>query len=546
MRKILLILPFLFICPAMFCVTLQDSLSHRLYILLENKSIYSKEKEDNILELKKMFSLPNLSDEQRYDINRRLYEEYKVYIADSAMYYMRQNLHIAEKLHESNDIIECKLNLAHQYTLGGMYIEALQIIERLSSQEYPKHLKIKYFETFKMLYEHYSYDNIYADEYVQKSRLLRDSLLQMLSPESSRYKILKAEFLADRDSLNAAKDILKNALDEIEGETHDRAITACVLANIYKMEGDLEQQQKYYTISAISDIKNSIKENTSQQLLAEVLYKIGDINHAYLCIKSSMEDATFCNARIRTSEVSKIFPIIDSAYQHELTLQKDKLKLFLVLVSVLSLFLITIIAYVYMQMKRVARIRKELYHTNLKLNNLNYDLQNSNLKLNDLNLELSDANRIKETYIAHFLDLCSLYIDKLEKFQTTLNKKASEKKLDELYKIIKSNSMIEDEVKALFVNFDNIFLHLYPNFVEDFNKLLVEKERFVLKSGELLNPEIRIFALIRLGITDSSRIAKFLRYSATTVYNYRTRVKNKAAVPREDFEKYIMQIGNIS
>ncbi len=118
-----------------------------------------------------------------------------------------------------------------------------------------------------------------------------------------------------------------------------------------------------------------------------------------------------------------------------------------------------------------------------------------------------------------------------------------ERKIDELFSILKSNEMIDKEVKELYNLFDNIFLHLYPNFVDEFNSLLIEEERFNLKPEELLNPELRIYALIRLGITDSSRIANFLRYSANTIYNYRTRVRNKATVPRGQFESLVMEIG---
>ena len=169
-----------------------------------------------------------------------------------------------------------------------------------------------------------------------------------------------------------------------------------------------------------------------------------------------------------------------------------------------------------------------------------------NRSLQDTNKALSEANLLKETYISQFLDLCSLYIGKLEKYQHALNKKAMEHKLDELYKMLKSNDMIENEVKELYAVFDHVFLRLYPNFVAEFNSLLLPGERFELKSNELLNTELRIYALIRLGITDSSKIAAFLRYSATTIYNYRTRVRNKSAVPREEFESRVRKIGNIS
>lgn len=346
--------------------------------------------------------------------------------------------------------------------------------------------------------------------------------------------------------------MLQTMLNQTKTDTHEKAVLAYALANIYMKEGNTDLQKRYYAISAICDIKNSIKENASMQALATVLYETGDIERAYDCIRSSMEDAMFSNARFRAYEASQIFPIIDLAYKEKINGKNSELRSYLMLACILSFFLVLAIVYTYRQMKRVARIRKELYRTNVKLNELNDELQGTNSQLHIVNKELSEANtnlseanQIKEAYIGHFLDLCSTYINKLEKYQNTLNKKAVEKKLDELYKMLKSSDMINNELKELYENFDNIFLHLYPNFVEEFNSLLLDEEKFVLKPNELLNVELRIFALIRLGITDSSKIASFLHYSANTIYSYRTRVRNKAAVPRDDFENRVMKISSV-
>lgn len=266
-----------------------------------------------------------------------------------------------------------------------------------------------------------------------------------------------------------------------------------------------------------------------------------------------MEDAIFCNARFRAYEASQIFPIIDSAYQEYEAQKKDMLTGFLLLVSVLSIFLALAIIYVYRQMKRINRVRDELFEANqrlqelnARLNTTNDALHKTNLEVSSINKDLAEANHIKEAYIGQFLDLCSTYIDKLEHFQTVLKKMVMGGKMDELLKRLKSRDMIEREVKELFSTFDHIFLHIYPNFVDDFNALLKEDERFVLKNNELLNTELRIFALIRLGITDSSKIAGFLHYSTNTIYSYRTRIRNKARVPREEFDDMVMKIGRIS
>lgn len=553
MKKISLsILMILFACN-LSSKGLQDSTLYVLYGLMENKDIYMIEKEGKIAEIKKMLETPRISDEQRYDINLKLYNEYKTYISDSAIYYVRENVQIAEKLNHRIWKYESKLDLASSYVIAGMFIEAITLLESIDQGNLKEDwLIVKYFDCNKQLYSFYANNNLYTRVYHEKSKLYRDSLLNVLDKNSNHYKIVYAEKLYDEPRLNEAREILLELLKETESDTHEKAVLSYALANIYKEEGDFSLQKRYYAMSAACDLKNAIKENASMQALASVLYETGDVEKAYMCIKSSMEDAMFCNARLRTYEVSQIFPIIDSAYQENVARKKSELQLFLLLVSILSLFLLVAIIYVYRQMKRIARIRKEVYRANVKLKELNDNLQSTNEQLNnvnkelsDVNTELSEANQIKEAYIGHFLDLCSTYINKIESYQNTLRKKAADKKLEELYKILKSRDMIDNELKALYENFDNIFLHLYPNFVQEFNSLLVKEEQFQLKPNELLNAELRIFALIRLGITDSSKIANFLHYSANTIYSYRTRVRNKSAVPRDQFEGMVMKIGII-
>ena len=524
-----------------------------LYTLMEKKDVYLIEKEERVSEIKKLQQVSNISKEQIYDINYRLYNEYKTYIADSAISYAQKNTLLAKDLSHKDWIYESNLDLVSLYIISGMYLDAIDILKSMNSRSIDQDwLLVKYYDCYKQLYISYSDNNIYTYAYGAKSDLYRDSLLNVLDKTSNHYKIVYAEKLYDEELLDEAKEVLFSIYNSTQGDTHEKAVIAYAIANVYKKKGDASMEIYYYATSAICDIKNAIKENASMRALSSVLYEQGNINMAYKCIKQSMEDAMFCNARLRSYEVSQIFPIIDSAYQDNIEKQKSELKFFLILVSLMSLFLIIAVIYVYRQMKRVARIRKELSDTNTKLNDLNTDLQETvnklniaNAELSTLNTELSETNKIKEVYIGHFLDLCSTYIEKLEKFQNNLNKKAIEKKFDELSKILKSKDMIDSELRDLYVNFDNIFLHLYPNFVQEFNSLLLTEEQFVLKPKELLNVELRIFALIRLGISDSSKIAKFLHYSANTIYTYRTRVRNKSLVPRDQFESMVMKIGTI-
>lgn len=531
----------------------QDHNDSILDSLLQNKKTYTQLKENEITKIKNKKNNKQLTNNQLYEINTQLYYQYKTFISDSSIYYALENLKIAKSLDNEGAVPETKLILAASYSIAGMFFESLDLLKSINKNTLPKNLLVNYYDTYKLLYSYYSQNNNHDDNYLNKSILYRDSLLQVLDPQSTHYKIVFSEKLFDENRLTEAKNILLSLLNGIKEESHLKAVLAYALANIYRKEGNIEMQKKYYTISAISDIKNNIKENASLQALATVLYNTGDIERAYQCIKSSMEDAIFCNAHLRTFEISRIFPIIDKAYQDKALKQKNELKTSLILISILSIFLILAIVYVYSQMKKVSRIRAKLHQSNLMLNEVNDSLQKTNDKLktvnnqlSTVNSELSEANQIKEFYIGHFLDLCSTYINKLQKFQSSLNRKLMENKKDELFKLLRSNEMINNEVKELYDNFDHIFLHLYPNFVEDFNSLLLEEERFTLKPNELLNVELRIFALIRLGINDSSKISNFLHYSTNTIYSYRTRIRNKAAVPRHEFESMVMKIGSIS
>lgn len=545
------------ICLGLFaCFFTAKGSSDSVFVALNhniaNKDIYVKKKERVISDIKTMLHTPGITVQQRYEINHRLFDQYKTFISDSAISYARKNREIALLLENEVWIQQSKLDLISLYIIAGMYIESLELLESINKERLSAALLVQYYDCYKQLYSYYSQNNRYTLHYGNTSKVYRDSLLSVLDENSNHFKIVFAEKLYDEDRLNEAKALLLDLLEKTKTDSHEKAVLAYALANVFKKEKNIEFQKHYYAISAICDIKNTIKENASMQALASTFYETGEVEKAYNCIRSSMEDAIFCNARIRTYEASQIFPIIDTAYKELLNSQKSKLKLYLVMVSLLSVFLILAVVYVYRQMKKVARIRQQLSDINQQLNELNNELKHKNLQLQTVNQEistvntrLSEANKVKETYIGHFFNLCSTYINKLEKFQKTLNKKVLDRKLEDLYRTLKSRDMIDQELRELYENFDNTFLHLYPDFVQEFNALLREEERYELKPYELLNAELRIFALIRLGITDSSRIANFLHYSANTIYTYRTRIRNKAAGEREDFEKMVMNIGII-
>ena len=304
----------------------------------------------------------------------------------------------------------------------------------------------------------------------------------------------------------------------------------------------LDIKTNLYNGFEIKDVRTSTNDETWHKL-AVLLYQEGDIERAYSYVKICMEDAAACNARLRKLEILEIFPIINDAYQQKTEKQQEQMKWALVSISLLSLFLLLAIFYVYKQMKKVAAARREVIDANKRLKELNDELHLSNAQLKEANHSIAENSYLKEEYIGRYMDQCSVYLEKMDNYRRSLGKIAATGNVEELYKNIKSSKFIEGELKEFYTNFDNTFLQLFPTFVEDFNALLADDEQISLKAGERMNTELRIFALIRLGITDSVKIAQFLRYSVTTIYNYRTKVRNKAAGDRDLLEQEVMTIG---
>jgi len=527
-----------------FALENTDGILKELNEAIRNKQHYVKIKEERILNFKKIKS-DNLTKEQEYNYNKTLYAEYQKLNTDSAIQYVKKNLNIAEELQNKELFHLAQLQLVTLFSSSGKYRESEAILKSINKKNLESSLLPNYYISYREFFEHYA-ANSYSLEYRKQIGKYRDSLLTVLNPNSLEYQINRIQ----QDILNKKFDNTKKQLlallEKTKEENPQYAMITYLLGKIAEATNDLESRKKYYALSATSDIKNANKDNASLQELALVFYEIGDVDMAYKLTQSAIEDALYCNVQFRTLLMSEVYSIINTVYQEREAQRKSELQIYLLCISLLSLFLLVAIIYVYKQMKKVSRIRSELYETSQKLVELNKDITQTNNQLQESNLQLSESNLVKEEYIAHFFSLCSAYINKLENYRIILNKKATAKQFDEIYKILKSTTLVDNELEELYKNFDIIFLNLYPTFVKDFNALLIPEEQIVLKQNEILNTELRIFALIRLGITDSVKIAAFLRYSLSTIYNYRTRARNKAAVSRNDFEEMVMKIGIMS
>lgn len=540
----LLFLFFSIVCASVFAQNNLDSLLTVLDKVVQQSNLYEDAKKQRIAFIKEGLANHELSQEEIYHIQLQLFNEYEAYICDSARHYINRNIAIARNLGRQDLLNESLLKKVHILATSGLYAEGVKLLESVDKSSLPDKLLADYYMAFENIYLYhaeYAQDDEYRPLYLTKMNAYRDSILLFAAEGTYQYMITKGPVLLDRNQKDEAEALLSNFLSQVTPDTREYAIITSILAFICQYNDQPELRKEYLVKSAIADIKGVVKENNSLRALAEILYEEADIERANNYMKKSMTDASFYNARLRNVQASKMLPVIDHSYQLEKEMQRRKLQVFLWVISILSLFLILTIAFIVRQMKKLAKARGEVVCANNELHLLNTELLEANRQQKLMNDSLRESNCIKEEYIGRFLGLCSTYIDKLETYQRMLNKKAASGKLEELYKTLKSSQFIDDELKEFYQNFDNSFLNIFPDFVECFNRLLPEGEKITPKQGERLTTELRIFALIRLGISDSAKIASFLRYSITTIYTYRSKLKNRSLY-RDDFEARVMKI----
>ena len=547
MKKVILIL-LAIAFPGLLCAKdnkSTDALLREIDGLVKNRRTYGVEKETRITDLKRLLA-EAASDEQRYGFCGRLFDEYRAYNLDSSFVYAQRKEELAHRLNKQDYLDDSAMNMAEVMGTTGMYKEALELLGKIDRKTLPDYLYGYYYHLYRTIYGlmgDYAVTEKAKKEYYRMTDLYRDSLLQVNASDSLGHALVMADKCIVHARYDEAIDMLMEYYRKPSLDDHAQAMIAYTISEGYRLKGDKQGQKHYLALSAIADLKSAVKEYVSLRKLASLVYEEGDIDRAYNYLKCSLEDATLCNARLRTLEISQVFPIIDKAYQLKTERQQREMKISLICISLLSVFLLAAIFFVYKQMKKVAAARREVIDTNTLLQELNEELHDSNSQLKEMNHTLSEANYIKEEYIGRYMDQCSTYLDKMDLYRRSLNKIAAAGRVEELYKAIKSSQFLDEELKEFYANFDVTFLQLFPNFVDEFNALLTEPMQ--PKPGEQLNTELRIFALIRLGITDSTKIAQFLRYSVTTIYNYRTRVRNKALGEREEFEAKVMKIGKV-
>lgn len=536
-----------------------DSLLAELDKVLEEREIYVQRKTERLDSLKNLLGAAR-NDDERFEMLGRLYTEYHSFNADSAYMLSLRQLEIAQRTGNRNQRLNALLNRANILSSTGMYHETLQLLDSLDREGLPHYLRPYLYHTKRTLYGYLAAYAAFSPErahYEEMTDLYRDSLLVANPPGSLFHVLIKADRLNVHNRPQEAVDMLQNYIAANDLSEHDKAICAWTLSESYGLLGDTENRKKQLLISSIADMKSAVREYLSLRQLALLLYDEGDLDRAYHFLTIAVEDAAKCNARQRIVELNDIYPMVNGIYVNMVRNQKKNLELRLSIITVLSVLLVLALLFMRKQMQRVAAGRRAveeantrlhdsnrlLSESNERLNETNACLQQSNAKLQQAYSEIAEISELKEVYICRYMDQSIGYIEMLDGFRRHVGKLLNSGKIDELRRLAKSTALVDEELKAFYDRFDETFLGLFPDFVDDFNNLLLPGEAILPRKAGALNTELRIFALIRLGITDSDKIAKFLRYSLSTIYNYRTKVRNKARGDRNLLEQQVARLG---
>lgn len=535
-------------------------LLHSLDSLLEQQDLFVRVKEERIKQLKMQYS--RVKDvKELYAMNRMVYLEYRVYDADSALHYINKNIQLAQQTNNRTWEVVSLLEQSFVLTSSGLLTEALKAVSDIQPEELPQNLRSEYFGRLCTLYSRlrdYSSENSQLSEhYNNLQKAFRDSVYLTATPDELRYWNCRAWLYLGTPEIEPVKQAFEENKQTLSNDSRKYSIATYNLSAIYRSENNESKYLENLILSAMADIRSVNGDIGSLQEIAEYLFKHGEIDRAYNYILYCSQKAMLFHNRVRIVKMSHLQNQIYKAYQEQSRTQQKRLQASLIAVSFLFLVLIGAFLFIRKQMRRLKEANLKLDSTNQKLSvnmdalstahqrleEVNMQLKDLNTQLQEVNDQLRESNYVKEEYIGYVFNICSTYISKLEEFRKNINRKLKVGQIEDVKAITDSSATASNELKEFYQNFDTIFLHLYPDFVGDFNALLLPEERIELKEGELLNTELRIHALIRLGITDSVKIADFLHCSAQTVYNNRLRTRNKSIISKEDFINAVKKLG---
>lgn len=498
----------------------------------------------------------------KYNLYKEIFDLYSHFQTDSAQVYICKMQQLPA--YKTDVVMQATLHVAQAeiMAVSALYAEALSELDKvpqsLISSEHAD-LRLYYYRVKRALYgwmcTYYTKSSGQHKLWEEKTMNYRDSLLSVDAIKNMSRDIVMADKYNALHQPEKALKMLKPYSAQAS-EATPNPFVCFTLAHAYILSGNRTKAIYYLTLTAIADLRSATCEYQALPMLAQILFDHGDVERAYTYLLCSMEDASYCKAGLRSIEASAIFPIIDKQYKQREKAQRERDHLLMYGLVSLSFILIAMVVYLRKQMLKLRQMRQkqslynkqlsaanqQMHEANEKLQAALQEVKRTNEELQNTYSQLRMTDKVKEEYIARYLNRCRMYLDQLAEFRSATLRLVKNRHFEELANQLKRDLNAKTEQTQFYEDFDAAFLTLFPDFVASFNALLQPEHQLSVKKNGLLNTELRIYALIRLGIHDTTRIAHFLDYSTATVYNYRSKIRNKAICSPEEFESLVAVI----
>ena len=502
-----------------------STLYYTLDSLIEHQSEIIAQKKNRIQTITDGMNSLSLTPEQLFSLNNRLYDEYLAFNFDSALCYIKKNVDVQQSLGNPDLAAGSLIRMAHILAVSGLFDKADHMLDQIDISQLSTECKVEYFNQrgeLNLYRSEMAEYTPYFQEYTDSSQYYRQLILKIAPKDSYDYIFNQATYISEKGDNDGAIKMLEAYMKNLKQGERRYSIVTSTLAYFYSKKDEAQLQERYFLLSAISDMKGAILENNSLRRLSIILLDRGDFKKAYEYLLCASNDARQYGSRLRSMQAARISPLITQAYDMERALTQHRTNLLLIILSVITLLLIGTVVY-------ILSLIKKRHQANIKISKMNAELSLHNEEIERMNNQMKESNRIKDEYIGRFLELSSNLILKNEERSKVLNRLARDRKLELLYGELKSQKPLNESVHLFHQNFDTAFLNIYPTFISEVNQLLTEDNQFeVHEEAGKLTTELRILALIRLNITDNQKIADILQSSITTIYTYRSKLKSRA------------------
>lgn len=539
----------LFFLTNTICSSQKNSVQKKLITVINLSQEYDKMKKIEIDNLRIKLKQTNPNDLfSKYKLNTELFYSYKFFKRDSAFHYGIRSKILAIKINDKSFIANANINLADICVSSGMYKEAIDFLKPLIKNESKENYGTLYYGLLGRCYgdmAEYSNNLYFQKEYNKQAGKYRAKALSLTEEGYFFHYFLKAFNKSKNHQIQVAVVEFEELL-KLNNPPHDQALVHYMLGELYQKLGKNDQAITHLTEAVIHDISTSTKESLAIIKLSELLFKKGDIQTASILIHKANEDALFYGAQQRKIQIGAILPIIDQEIVNIVEKEKDRIQWQYIVVSsflILAICFMLIVYYQYLKLKKAKRL---IADANDNLKNINNQLRKVNEKINFKNIEIKqvnklllEANKIKEEYLGLFFTQYDSIFEKFNSFITSMKKSIEDENYEKVKRIILSYNLKREKDK-LIENFDIAFINLFPNFIKEFNALMKEEHKVEIKNGEVLTKELRIYALIRLGITQNEIIAQILGYSVNSIYAYKTKIRNNSILNKDEFDQKLL------